>query len=431
MSKGLEHKIYTSTDCIPEDVMYNYIDKKLRAPEEHQVEKHLLDCELCSDALEGLTISHDRKIIHSIRTDVDKKLRSSEKTTRVVHFNYRGAWAIAAGLLLLIGGIFFFNQFMTKNMEMADVTKLETSPEEKTYRLDDAEIKTDSIQPSASSIHTSETIVQEREENKQEIAFVAPKVNLEDAQSTLENNTVAGNSNNGATGAYDYKQVSDEEVAIENKEGILSVPDLKKTETLSTASKNDDNQKTVAWTSAPASVSTKEEAKDKTIVLSKKSVEKKRSKTNEKPAPAQQSTYNNLDITLAESAAAATEQKNTAEFDQDDQLNFNNLSTADSTFVVEEMPKYPGGEIELVKYIAKNFKYPSTNGNLSKTKIYAEFIIDKNGAVKNAKILKGISPDLDKEALRVINSMPKWIPGKQAGKPVDVKMRYPIQLEFK
>lgn len=431
MSKELKHKIYTSTDCISEDVMYKYIDKKLSASEEHQVEKHLLDCELCSDALEGLTISHDRKIIHSIKTEVDKKLLATEKTTRVVHFNYRGIWAIAAGLLLLIGGVFFFNQFMTKNMEMADASKLETSSEEKSSRLDDTGIKADSLQPNASSISTSETIVQEREENIQEIAFVAPKANLEDAESTLENTTVAGNSNNGATGAYDYKQVSDEEVAIENKEGIVSVPDLKKTETLSATSKNDDNQQPVAWTSSPASVSIAEGSKDKTIVLSKKSVEKQRSKTKEKAAPAQQSAYNNLDITLAEPAAVAAEQKNDMEFDRDDQLNFKKLSAADSTITVDEMPKFPGGEIELVKYIAKNFKYPSTKDNLSKTKIYAEFIIDKNGAVKNAKIIKGISPDLDKEALRVINSMPKWIPGKQTGKPVDVKMLYPIQLEFK
>jgi len=411
--------------------MYNYIDKKLSAQEEHQVEKHLLDCELCSDALEGLTIAHKRTIVHSIKTEVDKKLLATEKTTRVVQFNYRSVWAIAAGLLLLIGGVFFFNQFMTKNMEMADASKLETSPEENPPRLDVTGIKSDSVLPPSTSIVTTETIVEEREENKQEIAFVAPKANLEDAESALENTTVAGNSNNAASGAYDYRQVSDEEVAIENKEGILSVPDLKKTETLSATSKSDDNQKSVAWTSAPASVSTKEEAKDKTIVLSKKSVEKKRSKTNEKAAPAQQSAYNNLDIALAESSAVASEQKNDMEFDQDDQSKFKNLSSADSTFTVEEMPLYPGGEIELVNYIAKNFKYPTTNDNFSRTKIYVEFIIDKNGAVKNAKILKGISPDLDKEALRVINSMPKWIPGKQTGKPVDVKMLYPIQLEFK
>jgi protein TonB len=107
------------------------------------------------------------------------------------------------------------------------------------------------------------------------------------------------------------------------------------------------------------------------------------------------------------------------------------LSAADSTISVDEMPKFPGGEIEFIKYISKNFKYPSTKDNLSKTKIYIEFIIDKNGAIKNAKIVKGINPALDKEALRVINSMPKWIPGKQAGKAVDVKMNYPLQLELK
>lgn len=84
-------------------------------------------------------------------------------------------------------------------------------------------------------------------------------------------------------------------------------------------------------------------------------------------------------------------------------------------FIVEHMPEFPGGDLELRKYIAANIKYPEeakTKGLSGK--VFVQFIIDKNGDVVNPKIARGIDPILDNEAIRVIKSLPKWKPGEQS-----------------
>jgi TonB family protein len=98
-------------------------------------------------------------------------------------------------------------------------------------------------------------------------------------------------------------------------------------------------------------------------------------------------------------------------------------------FIVEEMPEFPGGELALRKYIANTIKYPEvaqTNG--IQGKVYVTFVVSKDGAVANAKIARGVDPSLDREALRVVNSLPKWKAGKQRGETVNVSYTVPINF---
>lgn len=95
--------------------------------------------------------------------------------------------------------------------------------------------------------------------------------------------------------------------------------------------------------------------------------------------------------------------------------------------VVEEMPVFPGGNV--LKYIARQIKYPViAQENGIQGTVFVSFVIDKNGAVTDAKVVKSVDASLDKEALRVINSLPKWQPGKQRGKAVDVQFVLPIEF---
>lgn len=98
-------------------------------------------------------------------------------------------------------------------------------------------------------------------------------------------------------------------------------------------------------------------------------------------------------------------------------------------FVVEEMPEFPGGELALRKYIANTIKYPEvaqTNG--IQGKVYVTFVVSKDGVVANAKIARGVDPSLDREALRVVNTLPKWKAGKQRGETVNVSYTVPINF---
>jgi len=97
--------------------------------------------------------------------------------------------------------------------------------------------------------------------------------------------------------------------------------------------------------------------------------------------------------------------------------------------VVEEMPEFPGGQIALRTHIAKSIVYPDIAREMDiQGRVFVEFVVDENGKVIKAKVLRSVHPALDKEALRVINSLPKWKPGKQRGKPARVKFTLPINF---
>ncbi len=99
--------------------------------------------------------------------------------------------------------------------------------------------------------------------------------------------------------------------------------------------------------------------------------------------------------------------------------------------VVEEMPQFPGGEGELLKFINKGIKYPViAQENGIQGRVICAFVVNRDGSVVDAEVLRGVDPSLDKEALRVIGTMPKWKPGKQRGKPVRVKYTVPITFRL-
>lgn len=103
--------------------------------------------------------------------------------------------------------------------------------------------------------------------------------------------------------------------------------------------------------------------------------------------------------------------------------------TAEVFFIVEDMPEFPGGDLALRKYIANAVKYPViAQENGIQGKVYVTFVVGKDGSINNAGVARGVDPSLDKEALRVVNSLPKWKPGKQRGKPVNVSYTVPINF---
>ncbi len=102
---------------------------------------------------------------------------------------------------------------------------------------------------------------------------------------------------------------------------------------------------------------------------------------------------------------------------------------AEVFYIVEDMPEFPGGEAALRAFIAQAIKYPViAQENGIQGKVYVTFVVGKDGSVSNATIARGVDASLDKEALRVVNTLPKWKPGKQRGKPVNVSYTVPINF---
>ena len=102
---------------------------------------------------------------------------------------------------------------------------------------------------------------------------------------------------------------------------------------------------------------------------------------------------------------------------------------AEVFFIVEEMPEFPGGDLALQSYLVNQIKYPViAQENGIQGKVYVTFVVDKDGSVSNAYVARAVDASLDKEALRVVNSLPKWKPGKQRGQPVRVSYTVPINF---
>jgi protein TonB len=102
-----------------------------------------------------------------------------------------------------------------------------------------------------------------------------------------------------------------------------------------------------------------------------------------------------------------------------------------SFMLVQLIPQYPGGYSELIKFIKSNLVYPKSaaEAGISGT-VYVSFVVEKDGSISNVRIQKGIFPDCDKEAIRVVSLMPKWTPGKENGKIVSMRCSLPIKFKI-
>ena len=99
--------------------------------------------------------------------------------------------------------------------------------------------------------------------------------------------------------------------------------------------------------------------------------------------------------------------------------------------VVEEMPQFPGGPSALFEFISRNMQYPVVaEENGVQGRVICTYVIESDGSISDIKVVKSVDPSLDKEAVRVVSSMPKWIPGKQKGIPVRVKYTVPVTFRL-
>lgn len=102
----------------------------------------------------------------------------------------------------------------------------------------------------------------------------------------------------------------------------------------------------------------------------------------------------------------------------------------DSVYIiVEEMPEFPGGTDSLMRYIAYHVKYPPVDENVV-GHVSVRFIIEKDGSIGHAEIIRGIDRRFDEEALRVVRGMPRWKPGRDQGKAVRVRYTMPVRFKY-
>ena len=99
--------------------------------------------------------------------------------------------------------------------------------------------------------------------------------------------------------------------------------------------------------------------------------------------------------------------------------------------VVEKSPEFPGGTNALYDYLRKNMKYPAICRESGITgRVIVSFTVNKDGSIVDVEVVKGVHPQMDKEAVRVVSAMPKWSPGEQRGKPVRCRFNLPVNFRL-
>ena len=99
--------------------------------------------------------------------------------------------------------------------------------------------------------------------------------------------------------------------------------------------------------------------------------------------------------------------------------------------VVEDMPDFPGGQATLMKFLKENIQYPAVaKENGVQGRVIVQFVVERDGTISNVKVARGVEPNVNKEALRVVKSMPRWKPGTQRGKTVRVKFTVPVMFRL-
>lgn len=118
----------------------------------------------------------------------------------------------------------------------------------------------------------------------------------------------------------------------------------------------------------------------------------------------------------------------------DDGLNNSSVQVPNQNKLFGEMPEtqpsFPGGEAALMKYFEENMQWPDNDSDIS-GRVIVQFKIAKDGTVKDPKVVRGLAPEFDAEALRLVRGMPKWIPGKIAGKVVETTYTVPVRFRLR
>jgi len=441
MSEDLKYNLYNPGDCIPEQTMFDYIDGRLSAKEQHAVEKHMIDCELCSDALEGLRLVKNRGRIAEINRAVRERIAVPEKKTRLI--DLRIVVSVAAGLLLLTGGVFFFRQFADKEEKMAALKEAPNStiqqPEEKVQTEPDFTEEAPALDKNLSKAkeaisgksQSGETILQEQDANG--AGAVSPGAS--DALVIAENEksirpdddaknavTFSGTLSGNASTGYSTTTSAPAPAASTDKKAAAKDNDKSGDEMLKTIEVADVVNADVKDEEAGNKQKVAAKRDENRAVLAERKKTEESKNAEDKPAAAS-----------ANEGLAKEMPDNALEPAADSTLALSNSTAENKVYsVVDEMPKFPGGEAEMMKYIRKNLKYPAMEQETNvRGKVYVQFVVDKKGNIKDPKIFKGTGSAFDQEVVRVFKNMPKWSPGKIKGEPVDVLINFPVEVLIK
>ncbi len=394
-------------ELISREILFAYLNNELDASEKLRIEKLIAKDEFLSDAVEGLK-NADLKTVNAsldkIYRDID--ILTGAKKPFVISQSVR-MYAAAASLILIVGLTFILIGRLNESQKNTEVAFEPKSEIAETIVPDTASMNSDmgGGMAEAEKINAADT-------------FVVLQ-NTADEISPASGNIIALNKVSTTNTEYNPGDVLldkalDMEDAKSDLDLSIATPAIAEVEvseeTLSGA--------TISAPFTTSNVATTNESYgfmgEKDLAVTKTTEENYKKEKSRKESKKESVTPSSVDRSEA----------------QMDEFLFSDDTKQDSAEIYlmpEIMPQYPGGQDSLMSYLKRTITYPDVQADYEGN-VYVKFIINENGIISDAQIVKGLAPAFDMEALRVVNMMPAWIPGKQHNIPV--KTYFTLVVKF-
>lgn len=444
-----KYKISDHSECFPEEILLKYINDELSIEESNTIEKHLSDCEICSDFIDGVLMLESTESFLTSKEGLNKAItltiNQTQKKRKLNPYLFRAIAAVA--LILVICGT-----YLIIDVILNDKNTIQIQKENEIAQTIKGEKK---IENDANS-EIAQTITDSKVTEKDEI------VKLPDSgiiYITEETNTRGQESQNGEKVLNEITKITDADSESTNSTvDITTISSLnKKSEGTITDYIGGINDATPEEDEADdtknISVNRTEQIPGTVVDLAVISAENKdisifdrNYKSDKSPSERKSKVETQKEVSGQGQGTEMSGSRDIKTGDYND-ADFNSIAPASGisgevilasdfeTFsytTIEDKPSFPGGFEALIKFVNENISYPNIEGiEYNPGKVMVSFIIDTAGNVTNVSIFKGINPVLDAEAIRVIKMLPSWTPGKLNGQPVNVSFIYPFDFDIK
>jgi TonB family protein len=396
MAKQNKNKnLFTPGGCLSARAIDRYLSSGLSSEERKSVKKHISECEFCAEAIEGYRDTELKEPIYTTIKKLNKKIEFRKRTAHerilIVNRKIIAYSSLAASILILAGLFLLINYLKIEDRNVITETLQKEESKDFKEKASDA-MEKPQPQPASESLAS----VTEKDD------ISSPEKEIEPAEK--QRPMMAAEEIHSA---YDKTYIMKSEEELENE---LVLSDNELLDKIPVTREID-----VAETAAPVNYKA---ARGKGRIKYTKKVE----------------------LTGGQEYAKEEEQDEgmagdligTAGIDRDKNIEMDMIppeeAETENFIIVEDMPKFKGGNLDKFKlWVAQNLCYPeSAVENEISGKVYIQFTINEKGNLVDAKLVKGVDPALDNEALRVIKSSPKWEPGKQGGEEVKVQFTMPV-----
>ena len=423
MADKQHNEIFSDTQCLSLDIMERYAGDQLSATERQAAEKHLVDCPICSDAMEGLAIAGFSSDIGDRVTHLNERIAAStgKSSGGIWKKEYYSYAAGLAGVLLLSGVLLNYlktSDINNQNILTDQITPAPPVSEEEIAATNEKEPVGEADSKAATSSETTEISSITKEAGPEKDAK-RERSELRSDNNSPNQGPEAGKGNEVVAGMYNSTppaEVTEDAVYdLDLMEEVYSKEKEVRHEMQSGNALSGEEQ--LAKSTASTGKSTKKNSKDGRVSNSSADKKKESAKTM-----AQTDEYDDPG-TLYNAHVAAADIESTS---------YNDIAVLiDSTADTEQAPMFQGGESGLRQYLSDNLVYPDSAAKLGiEGKVHVSFNVNADSTISDAAIVKSIGGGCDEEAIRVVNDMPNWLPARKQGKIVSSQQELSIDFHL-